>query len=172
MQSYSTRTSPQVANRVVEAARSILNKYLPDVYIYTDHYKGADSGRCGGGGGGGGVGSCDDCVRALRYTDRRRTACCVYAWLARSPGYGLTLVAESTTDVQLGVERMAEAGDTAEDLGKRVAQQLLNEVSRVRWLAREDGRRRSELRGGRARDEGDGEEGEGEDARAGPTDRY
>jgi RNA 3'-terminal phosphate cyclase-like protein len=40
----STRVSPQTANRVVDAARNILGEYLPDVYIYTDHYKGPDSG--------------------------------------------------------------------------------------------------------------------------------
>ncbi len=34
-----------MANRMVDAARSILNKYLPDVYIYTDVVKGSDAGR-------------------------------------------------------------------------------------------------------------------------------
>ncbi|KAI8812422.1 RNA 3'-terminal phosphate cyclase/enolpyruvate transferase [Cladochytrium replicatum] len=54
---YATRISPQMANRVVESARSLLTRYIPDVYIYTDVYKGAESGL--------------------------------------SPGYGLTLVAET-----------------------------------------------------------------------------
>lgn len=34
---YSVRVSPQMANRIVDSARSILNKFLPDIYIYTDH---------------------------------------------------------------------------------------------------------------------------------------
>ncbi|KAJ3072460.1 hypothetical protein HK102_006228 [Quaeritorhiza haematococci] len=42
---YATRVSPQMANRVVEAARGVLNRYIPDVYIYTDIYKGPESGR-------------------------------------------------------------------------------------------------------------------------------
>ncbi|KAJ3416585.1 rRNA-processing endoribonuclease [Chytridiales sp. JEL 0842] len=45
---YATRISPQMANRVVDAARSVLTRYIPDVYIYTDVYKGAESGKCPG----------------------------------------------------------------------------------------------------------------------------
>ncbi|KAJ3046887.1 rRNA-processing endoribonuclease [Rhizophlyctis rosea] len=63
---YATRVSPSMANRTVEAARSLLTRYIPDVYIYTDVYKGAESGK--------------------------------------SPGYALTLVAESNTGVLLSSE--------------------------------------------------------------------
>lgn len=42
---YSVRVSPQMANRMVESARGILNKFLPDIYIYTDHMKGVNSGK-------------------------------------------------------------------------------------------------------------------------------
>ncbi len=63
---YATRVSPQMANRVMEASRSLLTRYIPDVYIYTDVYKGLESGK--------------------------------------SPGYALTLVAESTTDCLLSAE--------------------------------------------------------------------
>uniref|UniRef100_A0A8B9GFJ3 RNA 3'-terminal phosphate cyclase-like protein n=1 Tax=Amazona collaria TaxID=241587 RepID=A0A8B9GFJ3_9PSIT len=45
---YSVRVSPQMANRIVESARSILNKFLPDIYIYTDHMKGVSSGKSPG----------------------------------------------------------------------------------------------------------------------------
>eukprot|EP00076_Gallus_gallus_P016368 XP_015135674.1 RNA 3'-terminal phosphate cyclase-like protein isoform X2 [Gallus gallus] len=45
---YSVRVSPQMANRMVESARSVLNKFLPDVYIYTDHMKGISSGKSPG----------------------------------------------------------------------------------------------------------------------------
>lgn len=41
---YCTRVSPQTANRMVESARSILNTYIPDIFIYTDHYRGSESG--------------------------------------------------------------------------------------------------------------------------------
>lgn len=42
---YSTRVSPQFSNRMVESARSVLNRYIPDIHIYTDVYKGEESGK-------------------------------------------------------------------------------------------------------------------------------
>ncbi|KXS14428.1 18S rRNA biogenesis protein [Gonapodya prolifera JEL478] len=56
---YASRVSPQMANRVADAARGALTEFLPDVYVYSDVYKGEEAGK--------------------------------------SPGYALTLVAESTT---------------------------------------------------------------------------
>jgi RNA 3'-terminal phosphate cyclase-like protein len=56
---YTTRVSPQFAARMVDAARGVLNDFLPDVWIYSDHCKGM---ACG-----------------------------------ESPGYGLSLVAETIT---------------------------------------------------------------------------
>lgn len=44
----SLRVSPAIANRIVESTKSVLLKYLPDVYIYTDHCKGASSGKSPG----------------------------------------------------------------------------------------------------------------------------
>lgn len=34
-----------MANRIVESARSVLNQFLPDIYIHTDHMKGVNSGK-------------------------------------------------------------------------------------------------------------------------------
>lgn len=39
-----TRISPQVANRLIEAARGQLNQYTPDVYIYSDVSRGEEAG--------------------------------------------------------------------------------------------------------------------------------
>ncbi|KAI7813442.1 RNA 3'-terminal phosphate cyclase-like protein [Triplophysa rosa] len=44
----SVRVSPQMANRIVDSARSVLNKFIPDIYIYTDHMKGVNSGKSPG----------------------------------------------------------------------------------------------------------------------------
>jgi len=41
------RLSPQFSNRMIEAARSVLNRYIPDIYLYSDVYKGEESGKCG-----------------------------------------------------------------------------------------------------------------------------
>lgn len=89
---YTTKISPQMANRLVDGARSILNNLLPDVYIYTDHFKGKDSGD--------------------------------------SPGYGLTLVAESTTGALLSAELVAKEGQVPEEIGAKVAEMLCEEVAR------------------------------------------
>ncbi|GAA6034776.1 hypothetical protein NBRC10512_000371 [Rhodotorula toruloides] len=45
---HSVRVSPQLANRLVASARSVLNRYIPDIYIYTDVYRGEDSGKSPG----------------------------------------------------------------------------------------------------------------------------
>lgn len=45
---FCARISPTIVTRVVESARGILNKFIPDVYIHTDHYRGADGGASAG----------------------------------------------------------------------------------------------------------------------------
>ena len=30
---------------MIEAARSVLNRYIPDIYLYSDVYKGEESGK-------------------------------------------------------------------------------------------------------------------------------
>lgn len=44
----SIRVSPAIANRIVESAKSVLLKFLPDVYIYIDHHRGSTSGKSPG----------------------------------------------------------------------------------------------------------------------------
>ncbi|XP_074642675.1 RNA 3'-terminal phosphate cyclase-like protein [Tubulanus polymorphus] len=95
---WAARVSPAVANRIVDSTRSILNKCLPDIYIYTDHNKGSQSGK--------------------------------------SPGFGLTLVAETTNGAFLSAESISNAkgsedGPTIpEELGKNTAVSLLGEIYR------------------------------------------
>ena len=45
-----------MASRMVDAAKAVLLKFLPDVYIYTDHYKGDMAGKSPGFGESGSVG--------------------------------------------------------------------------------------------------------------------
>ncbi|KAK1787654.1 hypothetical protein P4O66_016143 [Electrophorus voltai] len=94
---YSVRVSPQMANRIVDSARSILNQFIPDIYIYTDHMKGASSGK--------------------------------------SPGFGLTLVAETVNGTFLSAELASTPQGQGhpvlpEELGKSCAKLLLEEVYR------------------------------------------
>lgn len=76
---------------MIESSRILLNKFIPDVYIYSDVYKGIESGK--------------------------------------SPGYGLSLVAETTSNALLSSEYMANAGETPEDVGLTAAKMLYQEIS-------------------------------------------
>ncbi|CCI40333.1 hypothetical protein ABG067_002534 [Albugo candida] len=87
---YSTRVSPQTSNRIVECCRGVFNKLLPDVYIYSDHYKGAESGQ--------------------------------------SPGFALSLVAETTSGILLGADGAASAGDLPEDVATIASHALCEEI--------------------------------------------
>jgi len=87
---YSTRVSPQTSNRVVTSARALLNRLLPDVYIYTDHFSGKNSGS--------------------------------------SPGFALSLVAESTTGMLISAEVTAQQGTLPEELGHLGSKLLLEEI--------------------------------------------
>ena len=97
---WATRVSPAVANRMIEAAKGVLLKFIPDIYIYADHFTGAKSGK--------------------------------------SPGFGLTLTAETTTGVFLNAEVSSkpvglEANrepTVPEDLGIAGAHALLEEIYR------------------------------------------
>lgn len=111
---YSMKVSPQNTNRMVDGARSLLNKLLADVYIFTDAVSGSSSGN--------------------------------------SPGYGLTLVAETTSGTLISAECCANAAGHSddrfggygemqgegegeplmvpEDIGKVAAQALLEEINR------------------------------------------
>lgn len=68
---FCTRISPTIITRVIESCRKVLNDFLPDVHIHSDHYKGGKEG-------------------------------------GDSPGYSLSLVAETTTGALLSVERTAK----------------------------------------------------------------
>jgi len=45
---WATRVSPAVANRMIESAKGVLLKFIPDVYIYADHFTGNKAGKSPG----------------------------------------------------------------------------------------------------------------------------
>jgi len=95
---YATRVSPMTVNRIVESAKGVLLKFLPDIYIHTDHCQGSQSGK--------------------------------------SPGFGISLFAETTTGVFLTAELASNPRESGkgpsipEDLGKQAANLLLEEIYR------------------------------------------
>lgn len=42
---HAVRVTPQFSNRMIDSARSVLNRYIPDIYLYSDVYKGEESGK-------------------------------------------------------------------------------------------------------------------------------
>lgn len=72
--------------------RGVLNRLLPDVYLFSDHNKGPEAGL--------------------------------------SPGFALSLTAESTSGCVVSTESAARPRETPEELGVRVANSLLEEVAR------------------------------------------
>ena len=55
------------------------------------------------------------------------------AHMRSSPGFGITLVAETTTGCYIGADASAQPGEPAapEEMGKLMAHRLLNEISGV-----------------------------------------
>lgn len=43
-----TRVSPNIANRIIDKSKGLLLKFIPDVYIHSDHLKGKNSGASPG----------------------------------------------------------------------------------------------------------------------------
>lgn len=67
---------------------------------------------------------------ASRYQEDHDDDVILYSWVVRSPGFALSLVAESTTGALISGEKAAEAGMTAEDVGLLASKILLREVSK------------------------------------------
>ncbi|KAJ7685311.1 RNA 3'-terminal phosphate cyclase/enolpyruvate transferase [Mycena polygramma] len=88
---HAVRVNPQFSNRMIEASRSILNRYIPDIYLYSDVYKGEESGK--------------------------------------SPGYALSLLAESTTSALHCSEAMSQPGVAPEDIALQATRALLAEIN-------------------------------------------
>jgi RNA 3'-terminal phosphate cyclase-like protein len=89
---YCTKMSAQTANLMVEAARGVLNRFIPDIYIYTDHYRGAEAGL--------------------------------------SPGFAISLVAETTEGCFYSSEATGAGGVLPASIGKLGAMRLCEEMAR------------------------------------------
>ncbi|CAH1400134.1 unnamed protein product [Nezara viridula] len=91
---FASKVSPSMANRFIEAAKGEMLKFIPDVFITSDHLKG----QCAG----------------------------------KSPGFGGTLVAETTKEIIFTAEKnsLPKERQVPEDLGKQAAWLLMEEISR------------------------------------------
>ena len=119
---FSSKVSPQMVNRVVEAARGILNSFIPDVFVHTDHRRGPESGESPGYG--------------ATLVAKSTTGVLVAAEAAMQPKAGLVGSTEEATAAadedgpaakEMGAA-VAEQVMTPEDIGKLVAARLLEEI--------------------------------------------
>lgn len=97
---------------MIEASRSVLNRYIPDIYLYSDVYKGEDSGK-------------------YVTQDTFPCICCLLVFcFIRSPGYALSLLAESTTSAIYCAEATSQPGVAPEDVALLATRSLLTEISK------------------------------------------
>jgi RNA 3'-terminal phosphate cyclase-like protein len=111
---YATRVSPQMSNRIVESARSLLTRYIPDVYIYSDVYRGLESGLSPG----------YSCTLVAEST----TECLISAECAFQPRKGDQVEKGASTTLPDSVLQEDYTFATPEDLGIRAARLLLREI--------------------------------------------
>lgn len=92
---------------MIEAARSVLNRYIPDIYLYSDVYKGEESGK---------------------YGPFTPFSMAQIEGFDRSPGYALSLVAETTTSALHCAEAVSQPGVAPEDIALQATRSLLSEI--------------------------------------------
>ncbi|KAK3228152.1 hypothetical protein Dsin_008014 [Dipteronia sinensis] len=116
---FSARVSSQFENAMIRSARGIFNCLLPDVHIFTDHKAGPQAGK-----------------HSLSHKEK--------TFHGRSPGYGISLVAETTSgsfisaDTAVSYAQLGEAGEIEdeekrvltppEDVGEQIASFLLEQI--------------------------------------------
>ena len=97
---------------MIEASRSILNRYIPDIYIYSDVYKGDDSGK----------------YVSVSFTPSTLPSTHLLTPHPRSPGYALSILAESTTGALHSAEAVSQPGVAPEDIALQATRTLLSEL--------------------------------------------
>ncbi|KAL7274048.1 hypothetical protein RUND412_003067 [Rhizina undulata] len=114
---FSTGVSAGNNARMIESARGVLNSFLPDVYVFSDVSKPQivpiDYGKEGAMEKGGPAGTKGRAGGKTKKT---------------GVGFGISLVAETGTGVVYAADTFAAPAEPAEDVGKRVAWMLLEEI--------------------------------------------
>ncbi len=98
---YTVAMAPSIANRVRTAANEVLYRFISDVWIFSDKT------------------SRSELQKHVSKEFKNKIGA----------GYGLSLIAESTTDVLLSVHAPCDNNLTAEEFGESISKQLLEEIS-------------------------------------------
>jgi len=112
---YTISMAPTLANRVRTKCNDVLYDYLSDVWIFSDMTS---------------RGELERSLKKISQFAKESAEGNANAKREISAGYGLTLIAESTTGVLLSVHELNEevGARTAEEFGDRVARMLLEEI--------------------------------------------
>lgn len=113
---YSTGVGAGNNARVIEAARGVLNRFIPDVYVFSDVSKSqvvpADYGK---------PGALERAIGSMGPRAGGNTK-------RIGVGFGLSLVAETGTGCLYASDAAASPDETAEDVGRKAAFMLLEEI--------------------------------------------
>ena len=96
------RVSPLYGNRIIDSSRGLFNKFIPDVQAHQSWFTHSH-------------------IFTDHYTGEES---------GRSPGYGVTLLAETTEHYNYAAEMMGIEGQLPEDLGMACSELLLEEIAR------------------------------------------
>jgi len=107
---YVTGVSTGNNMRMIEAARSLLNRYINDILIYADSSSAQLVLASYG---------CHGQSAANTSTQKKKVGI----------GYGMSLIAETSTSCIYSADTFAFPGEAPEDVGLRAAQMLLHEIS-------------------------------------------
>ncbi|KAF8456380.1 RNA-3'-phosphate cyclase family protein, partial [Terfezia claveryi] len=107
---YVTGVSAGNNQRMIEAARSLLNQYINDILIHADSS------------------SAQHVISSYGYSNPS-TANNSTQKKKVGTGYGMSLMAETSTSCVYAADTFASPGEAPEDVGLRVAQMLLQEIS-------------------------------------------
>jgi len=114
--SYSTGVSAGNNARMIEAARGVLNRFIADVYVFSDVSKAqivpADYGK---------EGAAEKAAGNMKGRAGGKTK-------KAGVGFGISLVAETSLGTMYAADAFAGPAEAAEDVGKRAAVMLLEEI--------------------------------------------
>jgi len=124
---YTTRCSASIAQRMAGSVRGVFNSFIPDVFVYTDHFKGKDAGATPGYAVGLAAESTTGCLLSAQRTAMTASVLAsMGAAAAAAAGAGAPAGGSSAAEL---MEMSDQSLIVPEDVGRVCAKALLEEIS-------------------------------------------